>query len=46
MQLMAPWRQDERLLRLGAWLERRLHFPRLVIDDELLANRIADRVKL
>ena len=43
---MAPERQDERLLRLGAWLERRLYFPRLVIDDELLANRQADRVKL
>ena len=46
VQLMAPWREDTRLLRLAAWLERRVNFPRLVIDDELLAKRHAERVKL
>ena len=46
VQLMAPWREDTRLLRLAAWLERRVNFPRLVIDDELLAKRHAERVRL
>jgi len=33
VQLVAPLNQDMRLLRVGAWLEDRLHFPKLVIDD-------------
>ena len=35
IQLVAPLNQDTRLLRVGAWLEDRLKFPRLVIDDSL-----------
>ena len=33
VQLVAPLNQDERLLRVGAWLEDRLHFPQLVMDN-------------
>lgn len=34
VQLVAPWRQDEELIRLGAWLESQLNFPTLVIDPD------------
>ena len=34
VQLMAPWRADEQLLRLAGWLEGRLNFPRLVINHD------------
>ena len=35
IQLVAPLNQDPMLLRVGAWLEDRLDFPKLVIDEEL-----------
>ena len=34
VQLVAPWRSDEELLRLAAWLEEKLDFPRLVIHHD------------
>jgi len=33
LQLVAPWRQDEKLLKIGALLERKLKFPKLEIND-------------
>ena len=33
IQLVAPLNQDIRLLQVGTWLEDRLNFPKLVIDD-------------
>ena len=35
IQLVAPLNQDPMLLMVGAWLEDRLDFPKLVIDKEL-----------
>ena len=34
VQLVAPWREDEQLLRLAGWLEEKLNFPRLVIHHD------------
>ena len=39
LQLVAPWQRDHTLLQLAAWLETRLQFPKLVIDDDLLHDR-------
>ena len=36
LQLVAPWRQDEKLLQIGALLERKVKFPKLEINDEKL----------
>jgi len=38
VQLVAPLNQDSRLLMVGAWLEDRLNFPKLVIEDSLNAE--------
>ena len=40
VQLVAPLNQDTRLLRVGAWLEDRLNFPKLVIDDSLETEKM------
>ena len=34
VQLVGRWRQDEDLIKLGAWLESKLNFPTLVIDPD------------
>ena len=39
IQLVAPLNQDPMLLRVGAWLEDRLDFPKLVIEEELEENQ-------
>merc|ERR1719336_735757 len=46
LQLVAPWQRDHTLLQLAAWLETRLQFPKLVIDDDLLHDRSTKDTRL